>query len=93
MGSRRSYEFPQRVKDEVYTRDCHKYSDLEEGVELEIDHIVSVRECKEKGIPPWIASSPINAQLLTKKENREKSDKDADPVFVDYLLSLIVRML
>lgn len=93
MGSRRGYEFPKRVKDHVYTSEYYKYGNLEEGVELEIDHIVSVRQCREVGIPAWICSSLINAQLLTRKENREKSDKDADPEFVDYLLSLIVRMI
>ena len=92
MGNRRGFEFSQRVKNEVFSRQYHKYGNLDEGVELEIDHIVSVRQCREVGIPAWIASSMVNAQLLTRQENREKSDKDADPDFVDYLLSLIVRM-
>lgn len=90
MGPKSCYEFNKKTRDEIYRRHRHEFPD---DAELEIDHIVSVRECIEKGIPPWIASNIINAQLLTKKENREKSDKDADPVFVDYLLSLIVKIL
>lgn len=90
MGRRGRYEFPRHVKKEVHRRDTHKHP---KGVKLEVDHIVSVRECKDKEIPPWIASNIINAQLLTREENREKSDKDADPHFVSYLLSLIVRMI
>jgi len=90
MGNRGSYEFSQKTKDEIYRRDKHKYPDNDD---LEFDHILSVRQAKELGIPAWIVSSAINGQLLTRQENREKSDKDADPVFVDYLLSLIVRMI
>lgn len=91
MGrKRRGYEFNEKTKDEVYRRERHKYP---EDVVVEVDHIVSVRECKERGIPPIVASSIINAQLLTRKENREKSDKDAHPDFVDYLLSLMTRII
>ena len=90
MSRRGRYEFPRRVKKEVRRLHTHKHP---KGVKLEVDHIVSVRECKDKGIPPWIASNIINAQLLTRAENQEKSDNDADPIFVDYLLSLIVRMI
>ena len=87
--SRKGYEFSDRVKDEVYRRQRSSYPADEE---VEVDHIVSVRECKQKGIPQSIASSIVNAQLLSKKENREKSDDDADPGFVDYLLSLMTRL-
>lgn len=90
MGSRGRYDFPKYVKREIRNRDTHKFP---KGTKLEVDHIVSVRECKEIGIPSWIASNIVNAQLLTQKDNREKSDKDADPIFVDYLLSLIIRMI
>ena len=89
MGRRGKYEFSEKTKDEIYRRQRKNFP---EDAVIEVDHIVSVRECKEKGIPPVIASSVLNAQLLTKKDNREKSDKDADPTFVDYLLSLMVRM-
>lgn len=91
MGrKRRGYEFSEKTKDEIYRRERHKFP---EDAEVEVDHIVSVRECRDKGIPPVIASSLINAQLLTKEENRKKSDEDADPGFVDYLLSLMMRIL
>lgn len=90
MGRRGKYEFNRRTKDEIYRRQRQNFP---ENVILEVDHIVSVRECKEKGIPSFIASSVLNAQLLTRKDNREKSDSNADPIFVDYLLSLIVRMI
>ena len=90
MSRRGRYEFPRHVKKEVRSLHTHKHP---KGTKLEVDHIVSVRQCKDEGIPPWIASNIINAQLLTRRENQEKSDKDADPIFVDYLLSLIVRMV
>lgn len=87
--ARKGYEFDEKTKDAVYKRDRHKFP---KDVAVEVDHIASIRECREKGIPPVIASSIINAQLLLKKDNREKSDKDADPNFVEYLLSLMARM-
>lgn len=90
MSRRAGMEFSRHVKREVHRRDKHKYP---KGTKLEIDHIVSVRQCRELGIPPWIASNIINAQLLSRKENQEKGSQDADPHFVDYLLSLIVRMI
>ena len=90
MGHRGSYEFSREVKDFVHKRDAGKYPP---GTKVEIDHICSIRQAKELGIPAWIISSAINAQLLSQKENRKKADKDADPEFVEYLMSLIVRLL
>ena len=90
MPRRGSYEFSELTKDEVYRKQRHKFP---EDAIIEVDHIISVRQCIELGIPDWLCASQINAQLLTRRDNREKSDKDADPEFVDYVLSLVVRML
>lgn len=89
--ARGKYEFSDRTK-EAARRKWHAENPGNEHEEIEIDHIVSVREAKQRGIPPVIASSMINAQGMRKKDNREKSDKDADPKFVEYLLSLMARL-
>jgi len=90
--NRKGYEFSRRTKHEVYRRDRHKRPEIPPEANMEVDHIVSIRQCREVGIPPFIASSIINAQLLTRKENRTKNGKDADPDFVIYLLSLATKL-
>jgi len=90
MSNRGIYEFSREVKDYIHKRDADKYPP---EYNVEVDHICSIRQAKELGIPAWIVSSAVNAQLLSRKENRRKNGKDADPAFVDYLLSLIVKML
>lgn len=90
MGRRGKNEFSKEVKDEIYRLQRHKFP---KDAELEFDHIASVRQCRELGIPWWIISSSINCQLLTKEENRKKADKDAPEAFINMLLSLITRMI
>ncbi len=87
--SRKGYEFSKKTKDEVFRRERHKFPEDEE---VEVDHIVSVRQCKEGGIPKEVASSIINAQLLTKADNRSKSDADAPEEKVSKLKSLMPKL-
>lgn len=87
--SKKSYEFSREVKDEVWRRQRHLFP---EGMALEVDHIVSIFQCQELGIPDWVCANILNAQLLPVAENRRKSNRAADPAVVAMMMSLIRPM-
>jgi len=70
VGRRGAYEFPRQLKKSAIEKWQKEHPDSDEAIDC--DHIIAIWFCKKYNIPPELANSENNLQVLTVKQHREK---------------------